>query len=193
MWPSSGSDAIDLIQLIAALIELAVGGRDFHRPVVLDVDLGAGLFDDLADHLAAGADHLADLVDGDLERLDARRVFAEFGARGGQCFRHFAKDMQSAVFGLGQSDLHDLLGNAGDLDVHLQRGHAAFGAGDLEVHVAEMVFVAEDVGENGKALVLENEPHGDAGGRPLKRHAGIHQRQRSAAHRRHRRRTVRTR
>jgi hypothetical protein len=64
---------------------------------------------------------------------------------------------------------HDLLGDAGDLDVHLQRGHAALGAGDLEVHVAEMVLVAEDVGQHGMAFTLEDEPHGDAGGRALER------------------------
>ena len=62
-------------------------------------------------------------------------------------------------------------------DIHLQRGDAALGAGDFEVHVAEMILVAEDVGEDGEALVLENEPHGDAGGRPLERHAGVHQRE----------------
>src|SRR3989304_4470072 len=104
MWPTSGSDAIDLIQLIAALIDsalaggpfplpssdlgaevhpldhralvdvadlrvrrdrldpvdrgldrLRIGGGHLHRAVVLDIDLGAGLLDDLADHLAAGA------------------------------------------------------------------------------------------------------------------------------------------
>jgi hypothetical protein len=38
-----------------------------------------------------------------------------------------------------------------------------------------VVLVAEDVGEHGEALLLENEPHGDAGGRSLERHAGVHQ------------------
>ena len=34
-------------------------------------------------------------------------------------------------------------GHAGDLDVHLQRSDAFAGARDLEVHIAEMVLVAE--------------------------------------------------
>ena len=38
---------------------------------------------------------------------------------------HLAEDVHAAVLGLGQRDLHDLLGDAGDLDVHLQRGDAA--------------------------------------------------------------------
>ena len=123
-----------------------------------------------------------------------RGAYSPSSARGA-CERlgHLAEDVQAAVLGLAERDLHDLFGDAGDLDVHLQRGDALFGAGHLEVHVAEMVLVAEDVGEHGVALVLQDQAHGDAGGRPLERHAGIHQRQRGAADRRHRRRAVRTR
>ena len=193
MWPTSGSEAIDLIQLIAALIEFGVGGCDLHRAIILDVDLGTGLLDDLADHLAAAADNFADLVDGNLEGLDARSMLAEFGARGVDGLRHLAKDMQAAVLRLAQRDLHDLFGDAGDFDVHLQRGDAVFGAGDLEVHVAEMIFVAENVREHGVALVFQDQAHGDARRRPLQRHAGVHQRERRTAHRRHRGRAVRTR
>ena len=39
-------------------------------------------------------------------------------------------------------------------------------AGDLEVHVAEMVLVAEDVAEHREVLALEDQAHGDAGDRP---------------------------
>ncbi len=49
---------------------------------------------------------------------------------------------------------HDLFGDAGDLDVHLQRGDALIGAGDLEVHVAEMILVAENVGQNRDSACL---------------------------------------
>ena len=78
-----------------------------------------------------------------------------------------------------------------DLGVELQRGDELGRAGDLEVHVAERVLGAEDVGE-GRVLALGvDEAHGDAGDRRLDRHAGVHQRQRRAAHRRHRRRAVR--
>ena len=50
------------------------------------------------------------------------------------------------------------------------------GARHLEVHVAEMILVAEDVGEHRKAAAFEDQAHGDARGRPLQRHAGVHQR-----------------
>ena len=55
---------------------------------------------------------------------------------------------------LAERDLHDLLGDAGDLDVHLQRGDAVLGAGHLEVHVAEVVLVAQDVGQHGEVACL---------------------------------------
>ena len=67
--------------------------------------------------------------------------------------RHLAEDVQAPVPRLVERDAHDLLGDRGDLDVHLQRGDALVGAGDLEVHVAEMVLVAEDVGEHGEAVL----------------------------------------
>ena len=111
-------------------------------------------------------------------------------ARAGQRLGHLAEDVQAAVLGLAERDLHDLLGDAVDLDVHLQRGDAVGGAGNLEVHVAEVILVAEDVGEHGEALAFLDQAHGDAGDRLGQRHAGIHQRQRGAADGRHRRRAV---
>ena len=56
-------------------------------------------------------------------------------------------------------------GDAVDLGVELQGGDELGRAGDLEVHVAEGVLGAEDVGE-GRVLALgEDEAHGDAGHR----------------------------
>src|SRR5208283_3577854 len=66
----------------------AVAGGDLYGAIVLDVDLGASLFDNLADHLAARADDLADLVGRDLHRLDARGELAELGARAGDRLAH---------------------------------------------------------------------------------------------------------
>ena len=64
-------------------------------------------------------------------------------------------------------------------------------AGDLEVHVAERVFLAQDVGQDGELAVLAgDQAHRRAGDRRLDRHAGIHQRERRAARRGHRRRAV---
>ena len=58
------------------------------------------------------------------------------------------------------------------------------GAADLEVHVAEVILVAEDVGQDGDLVAFLDEAHRDAGDRRLDRHARVHQRQRAAADRR---------
>ena len=73
-----------------------------HRAVVLDVDGGLGLFGDLANHLAAWADDVADLVRVDLDRGDARREAADLGARLGDDRVHLVQDEHAALAGLGQ-------------------------------------------------------------------------------------------
>ena len=151
----------------------------------------AGLFGQRANDGAALADHVADLLRIDLERHHPRRVLRDFGARVRQRFLHQLQDVHAAFARLRQRDRHDLLGDALDLDVHLQRRDAAIGAGDLEVHVAEVILVAEDVGQHGEAVAFLDEAHRDARDVRLGRHAGVHQREARAAHRRHRRAAVR--
>src|SRR3954469_10844561 len=165
---------------------LAVGGVDEHGAVVVDVDLGLELLLHPADRLAALADDHADLRGVDLDALDARRVERQLAARRLDDLGHLAEDELARIVGLGQRVAQDVEGDTRDLDVHLQRGDAAIGAGDLEVHVAEVVLDAGDVGEDGVVVPLLDEAHGDAGDGPLERHARVHQRQRRAAHRGHR-------
>ena len=68
----------------------------------------------------------------------------------------------------------------------------ALGAGDLEVHVAEVVFVADDVGQEDVAAggFVLHQADRDAADRVADRHAGVHQAQRRAADRGHRARAV---
>ena len=108
-------------------------------------------------------------------------------------FCHLAEDVHAAAVRLLERLAHDLRGDAGDLDVHLQRGDALGRAGDLEVHVAVVIFGAHDVREHGvlAGLLVHDEAHRDAGDRRAQRHAGVHHRQRAAADRGHRRRAVR--
>src|SRR5690606_17384866 len=148
-----------------------IGRRDLDHTLVVDVDLGAGLGHDLADHLAAGADDVTDLRLVDRDRLDPRRVGRQFGARAAQRLGHLAEDVRAAGFRLLERPGHDLPRDAGDLDVHLQRGDALLGTGDLEVHVAEVILVAEDVAEDGELVTFEDQPHRDARHRTRDRHA----------------------
>ena len=87
----------------------------------------AGLLDDAADGLAAGADDVADLVGLDLQREDARRVRRQLLARRRQRLGHLAEDVEAAVARLVERRLQDLAGQALDLDVHLHGGDARRG------------------------------------------------------------------
>src|SRR3989337_1620808 len=86
---------------------------------------------------------------------------------------------------------HDLLRHSADLDVHLERGDPLPRTGDLEVHVAQVILCALDVGEDDVIVTLLDEAHRDSGDGRLDRDAGVHQREGRAADRAHRRRAVR--
>src|SRR5215510_4885339 len=60
---SGGQVRDDLDRLLG---RRTVSRRDVHAPVIGDVDLYTGLFDDRADHFSAGSDHIADFVGWDL-------------------------------------------------------------------------------------------------------------------------------
>ena len=162
-----------------------------HGAVVGHRDVGAGLLGDGVDDLALRPDDLADLVDGDLEADDLGCGRAHVVAGGGDRAFHDVEDRQPGLFGLVQRSGEHVGGQPVDLGVELQRGDELAGSGDLEVHVAERVFGAEDVGEGRVFAFGVDQTHRDAGHRRLDRHAGVHEAQRRAAHRRHRGRAVR--
>ena len=72
-------------------------------------------------------------------------------------------------------------------DIHLHAADPFAGTGDLEVHIAEMVFITEDVGENGVFTVSRagDQSHGHAADVFGERHARIHQGQAAGANGRH--------
>src|SRR5581483_3023308 len=154
---------------------LAVGRVDEDRAVLLDVDLHLVVGLEAADRLAALADDHADLLLVDLDRRDPRRVRRELGAGLRDDVEHLLEDELARPLRLLERVSHDLLGDAGDLDVHL----------------AQVVLRALDVGEDDVVVALLDEAHRDAGDRRLDRHAGVHQRQRRAADGAHRAGAVR--
>mmetsp|Transcript_3579 Transcript_3579/g.6494 ORF Transcript_3579/g.6494 Transcript_3579/m.6494 type:complete len:499 (+) Transcript_3579:537-2033(+) len=171
--------------VVGLLDGFTVRRGDLDDALVVDVDLGARDFHDLADDLAARADHFTDLVGRDLHGLDARRVLREF-TRFGHGFCHLAEDVETTGFRLLQRLFHDLLRDAGDLDVHLQGRDARFGTGNLEVHVAEVIFITQDVGQDAVGAVLfQHETHGDTGNRCLQGNARVHHGEGATAHGRH--------
>ena len=187
---------------VVDLLDRAVHGfavvgvdEDLAGVVVGDVDLRARRLGDAADGLATGPDEQADLFGIDLNRLNAGSVGAEILAGSGKRAEHGLKDFNAGLAGLMDGGLGDLEGETVDLQVELEAGDALGGAGDLEVHVAEMVFLTDDVGD-GRPLgdctvgVLGHEADGNAGNGSDDGHAGVHEGQAAAADRGHRGRAV---
>ena len=189
--PTSGMCglAIALIVARAASADGPVGGADVDRAVVLDGDLGAGVLLDRVDHLALGADDLADLVHRDLDRDDPRRLGAHL-ARGVDRLAHDLQDREPGPAGLAQRGAEHGGRDPVQLGVELERGDDVLGAGDLEVHVAERVLGAQDVGERDVLAALVDQAHRDAGHHVPQRDARVEQRHGGRAHRAHRGRAV---
>src|SRR5690606_12867102 len=99
----------------------SINGSDGNHAFIADVDLGTGFFGQRTDHCTTLADHVTDFCRIDLDGDQTRRKIRQL-ARGAARYRffHFAEDMYAAFLGLRQCDLHDFLGDALDLDIHLQ-------------------------------------------------------------------------
>jgi len=130
----------------------------------------------VADHLAAGADHISDLVHIDLDLDDSRCVLRDVVSSLADGLRHAVEELQPTNAGLLHRFFEDLAAEAFDLDVHLQCGDALGRTCDLEVHVTVVVFLAGDVGEDAVAVTLRHQTHRDSGDRALEGHTGVHHR-----------------
>ena len=169
----------------------ALGRVDEDRAVLLDVDLHLVVALECPDRLAALADDHPDEFGIDLDRRDARCVIGHLRPRLGDRCEHRLEDRDARPLRLLERGAHDLLRHAGDLDVHLQGGDPVPRAGHLEVHVTEVILGTLDVGEDDVVVTLFHEAHRDTRDGRRDRHACVHQRERRAAHRAHRRRAVR--
>src|SRR5690606_18883039 len=98
--------ALDRVDRLAGA--LLVDSADEDGAVVLDVDLGAGRLLDPADHLAARADDLTDLIRSDLDTVDPRRVRGHLRPRLRQHRVHLVEDVEPAAARLLERLAHDL-------------------------------------------------------------------------------------
>ena len=170
-----GGDGLDAADRF--LGGVTVNGGDADGTVIIQLDVGAGLFGQGADHGTTLADDVLDLLRVDLDGVDARGEIGDLGTRSLDGFVHHFQDVQASTTSLLQGNLHDLFGDAFDLDVHLQGGHTFGGTGNLEVHVAQVIFVTQDVGQHDETFFFLHQTHGDTGNGGLDRHTGVHQRQ----------------
>ena len=133
----------------------------------------------------------APILSGSILICSIRGANSDSCSRGpGDRLLHLVEDEEPALTRLLERVAQDVEGDPGDLDVHLQGRDAVRGAGDLEVHVAEVILDAGDVGEDDVVVALLDQAHRHAGDGAGDRHAGRHQSHRGGADRAHRRRAV---
>ena len=132
--------------LFGAFGGFAVARTDDDRAVVLDIHSRAGLIYDSADRLAARPDNRADLVNRYLDRLHPRRVLAHLPAIRRKRTFDVLQDLLPGIARLVQRVVDHVVAYALDLHVQLYGCNPVHRSGDLEVHVAHVVFLALDVG-----------------------------------------------
>ena len=164
-----------------------VAGGDGDGTVVGHINVAARFLLDGADDPPAGADEGADFLHGYLHSHQLGRVAAHLAAGFADGFRHTAEDVQPADAGLFQRFAQQFLGQAVNLDIHLQGIDALFGAGHLEVHIPQEILDPLYVAEDGVLPVgfVGDQAHGDAGHGRRQGDAGVHQGQGGAAHAAH--------
>jgi hypothetical protein len=154
---------------------VAVCGCDKHCAIVLNVNLGAGFLSDVADILAAGADEGTDLLGVDFEAQYAWGVLGHLLTRGADDCFHLVEDEEASVARLGEGFLHDFEGEASGLEIKLHACDTVAGSGYLEVHIAQSIFYALDVGQHlvlGAILALYK-AHRYARDHGLERHTSV--------------------
>ena len=158
-----------------------VDREDHDRAVVLDVDFATRAFDEGLDVLAAGPDDRADLLRVDAEADDAGGVLAHLGARGREHGFHGLEDIEARDAGILDGLGEDLDRKALELEIELEARDPLLSACDLAVHVAEVVFPPDDVGEELVAgdlagiVVLGADADADAADRTFDGNTGVHE------------------
>ena len=169
---------------------ILIVGIDLHVAIVIQIDGSTGLVTDGADSGTALADNVADLLRVDLDGRDARRAAGKLFARRRDNLGHLTQDVQTCCIGLIQRNFHDLVGDALNLDVHLQSSDTVRGTRNFKVHIAEVILITQNIGQNRELVAFLDQTHGDTGHRRLDGHARVHQRQAGTTDRRHRAGTV---
>ncbi len=147
---------------------------------------------DALDDFSARADNSTDKLFGDEHGDDTRHVGLVVLTGGRNGVLYYIENMQAAVASLVEGAFKHLIAQAVALDIHLCGSDTFAGTCHLEVHVAKVVLVAENIGEDGilAGSVIGDKTHGDTADRALHLHTCIKQGEGSGAYGGHRRRTV---
>ena len=161
-----------------------VNGSDAGSVVLLllcDCNCCTGLLLDLLDNFSTLSDNGTDEVSRDSDLDDTRCMRLELRTRCVYGLHHLAHDVLASLVRLCKSLCHNLFRKTVALDVHLGGGDAVLGSRYLEVHIAEVILIAENIRKDGELAVLLYESHCNTCNRLLDLDTGIHKGKASGA------------
>ena len=183
----NGGDALDPVEsLLHTLLVCSedVDSSDAGAVVLLllgDGNGGSGFLLDLLDNLSALADNGTDELSRDSDLDDTRSVRLEFRTRSVESLHHLAHNVLAGLVSLCKSLGHNLFREAIALDIHLGCSDTVLGSRYLEVHIAEMILIAENIGKDCIFAVLLDESHRNTCNRLLDLDTGVHKCQTAGA------------
>ena len=143
--PTSTSAVISSMRFLAASPASDVVAAIVTVPSSSILIFGTGFGSNGADGFAAFTNDFANFIGVDFHGVQTRGMLRQF-LRAINGFFHLRQDVQAGFFSLLQRNLHDFFGDALDFDVHLQCGNAFGRTGHFEVHIAQVVFIAQNIG-----------------------------------------------
>ena len=168
--------------------------EDTGATITIDEIDGGGprVFLHLLDNLSARANDSANELLGNIELLDARNLRLQFRTRLSNSVGDAVQNVLTTGFGLHQGLLQNIERQTVTLDIHLGSSQTILRTSGLEVHIAQVVLIAEDIGEHGILVFtgVLDETHGDSADGLLDGHTGIHQCEGTSADGSHRAGTV---
>jgi len=146
-------DALD--DLLSSESAVAVDRGDEYATVVLDIDLSAGISDDLLNNLTARTDNFSDLIGMDVHGDHLGSVRRYLVARTGDSLENvLVDDVVSTLMSNLECLLDDLGCKTVDLEVHLNGCDTLVSTCYLEVHIAVKVLKSLNVDHCGPRTVL---------------------------------------
>ena len=144
---AAAAEGVDFLHRAIHGVGVVRVDEDLAGVVFGDVNLRSGRFDDATNGLSARPDEQTDLFRIDLDRLNPGSVLREVFPGRIERTQHGLEDLDPGFAGLVNGDLGDFERQPVDFEVELEAGDALGGAGQLEVHVTEVIFFTQDVGD----------------------------------------------
>ena len=170
-----GNDVFDDLDCFCD--HIFIGTAYGYVAIIGNIDLHAGLFDDLVDDFTLFADNITDLlrINGDL--LDLWSVLANFFSRLGDRWLHAGVHNEQSCFTAScNRTFYDRSGQTVDLDIHLDCCDTVSCTGYLKVHIAKEVLQTLDIGQKYEIIIglASYQTAGDTCYHLLDRHACCH-------------------